>query len=312
MSKQIICIKARSHSNFELYLIGEKYDIPYDFLVDYKKDKEVYKFWTEVGSGIISAFEERPTEKDRNFVALVPLTDREKNSLLAITPLRTGEVINKYKGDIEEKEQEFKALMVEIEKKKQEMLNRKYDPSNIVCINAKSSPEQIFSVCVSHDVDFTEVMFFLESNPSANINRVWFEKETSALVAYNYIYTIASSFMSNQEKFEVNPSCLIPKPAINRMSKNPVPTPKLKVNQKSLNEYIKANDEGFLINIPKFERVLESGIDIKEEPVSIDLDMFDVEELKSLLQTAVEDEDYESAAVLRDAINEIESKNKKK
>jgi hypothetical protein len=312
MNKQTICIKARSHTDFELYLIGEKYDIPYDFLVDYKKDREVYKFWTEVGSGIISAFEERPNEKDRNFVALVPLTEREKNAILAINPLRAGEIINKYKGDIEEKEQEFKSLMATIEKKKQEMLNRKYDPSNIVCINAKASVEQIFSVCVSHDVDFTEVMFFLESNPSANINRVWFEKETSALVAYNYIYTIASSFMSNHEKFEVNPSCLIPKAAINRMSKKPLQTPKLKVNQKSLDEYIKANDEGFFISIPKFERVLESGIDIKEEPVSIDLDIFDVEELKSLLQTAVEDEDYESAAALRDAINEIESKNKKK
>jgi hypothetical protein len=230
---------------------------------------------------------------------------------LAITPLRAGEIINKYKGDIEEKEQEFKSLMERIEKKKQEMLNRKYDPSNIVCINAKSSPEQIFSVCVSHGIDFTEVMFFLESNPSANINRVWFEKETSVLVAYNYIYTIASSFMANNEKFEINPSCLIPKVAINRMSRKPVPTPKLRVNQKSLKEYIKANDEGFIISIPKFERALESGLN-NEEPTFVDLDMFDVEELKSILQTALEEEDYESAAVLRDAINEIEAKNKKK
>jgi protein-arginine kinase activator protein McsA len=39
--------------------------------------------------------------------------------------------------------------------------------------------------------------------------------------------------------------------------------------------------------------------------------MFDVDELKDLLKTAVEDEDYESAAALRDAINEIENKKKK-
>jgi hypothetical protein len=311
MSKQIICIKARSHTDFELYLIGEKYDIPYDFLIDYKKDKEVYKFWTEVGSGIISAFEERPNEKDRNFVALVPLTEREKQILLGITPLRAGEIINKYKGDIEEKEQEFKYLLDSIEKKKQEMLNRKYDPSNIVCINAKSSLEQIFSVCVNYNIDFTEVMFFLENNTNVNINRVWFEKETSVLVAYNYIYTIASSFMTSEDRFEINPSCLIPKPAITKMNRKPVPTPKLKVNQNSLNEYLKANDEGFFINIPKFERVLESGMDIEEEKEIIDLDMFDVDELKDLLKTAVEDEDYESAAALRDAINEIENKKKK-
>lgn len=318
--KQIICIKARSHSDFELYLIGEKYDIPYDFLIDYKKDKEVYKFWTEVGSGIISAFEERLNEKDRNFIPLIPLSEREKQLLIAIHPLRSGEVINKYKGDIEEKEQEFKDFIVAIEKKKSDMLKRKYDPSNIICINTKSSTEQIFSVCVNNDIDFTEVMFFLENNTNVNINRVWFEKKTSELVAYNYIYRQDGFFGESAESFEVNPSCLIPKDAINKMNKKPVSTPKIKATRKSINAYLDANEEGYSVNIPKFERLIESGsLDLdddyedqeKNEIIEVDLDVFDVSELKDLLQTAVEDEDYESAAALRDAINEIENKNNK-
>jgi protein-arginine kinase activator protein McsA len=80
-----------------------------------------------------------------------------------------------------------------------------------------------------------------------------------------------------------------------------------------LDAYQKANKEGYFINIPKFERVLESGFvedSYEQEQTPIDLDVFDVSELKDLLQTAVEDEDYESAAALRDAINEIENKKK--
>ena len=84
MSKQIICIKARSHADVELYLIGEKYDIPFDFLINYKENKQVYKFWTEVGSGMLSAIEKRPTEKTRDFISYATLSEREKQNLISI------------------------------------------------------------------------------------------------------------------------------------------------------------------------------------------------------------------------------------
>lgn len=319
--KQIICIKASSHSDFELYLMSEKYDIPYDFLLDYKSDKLIYKFWTEVGSGIISALEERPNEKTRNFSPTSPMNEREKQALLSIQPLRAGETIRKYKGDIDEKEQEFKDMVAATEKKKEQMLSRKYDPSNIVCINTKTGKDQIFSVCVNNDIDFVYVMDFLDNNPNVDINRVWFEKKTSELVAYNYIYAQSGFFGEAAERFEVNSSCLIPKAAISRMSRTAAKTPKIRANKKTLDAYQKANEEGCFINIPKFERLIESGHlerleDDEEtlekiETIEVDLDVFDVEELKSLLQTAVDDEDYESAAALRDAINEMENKKKK-
>ena len=102
------------------------------------------------------------------------------------------------------------------------------------------------------------------------------------------------------------------------MSRTATKTPKIKATKKSLEAYQKANDEGCFINIPKFERLIESGyLERLEETIEkielieVDLDVFDVEELKSLLQTAVDDEDYESAAALRDAINEMENKKKK-
>ena len=60
----------------------------------------------------------------------------------------------------------------------------------------------------------------------------------------------------------------------------------------------------------EYESIVEETLE-KIETIEVDLDVFDVEELKSLLQTAVDDEDYESAAALRDAINEMENKKKK-
>ena len=248
------------------------------------------------------------------------MNEREKQALLSIQPLRTGEIIRKYKGDIDEKEQEFKEMVAAIEKKKEKMLSRKYDPNNIVCINTKTGKDQIFSVCVNNDIDFIRVMDFLENNTNVDINRVWFEKKTSELVAYNYIYAQSGFFGEAAERFEINSSCLIPKDAITRMSRTAAKTPKIKATKKSLIAYQKANDEGCFINIPKFERLIESGylerLEDEEtlekiESIEVDIDVFDIEELKSLLQTAVDDEDYESAAALRDAINEIENKKKK-
>ena len=305
----IICIKARSHSDFELYLIGEKYDIPYDFLIDYKKDREVYKFWTEVGSGIICALEERPDEKTRKFSPTAPMSEREKQSLLSIQPLRAGDIIRKYKGDIEEKEHEFKDMLLAKEKRKEQMLNRKYDPSDIVCINAKLDDEQIFAVCVSNEIRFPSVISFLENNCSVNITKIWFEKKTSELVAYDYIYDY-------EERSEINPSCLIPKAAIYKRSKVAAKTPKIKGDRKTLEEYQDAKERGYSLSIPKLDRMLESGfLEREEEPTEesthIDLDVFEVDDLKELLSAALEDEDYESAAALRDAIKEMESKKKK-
>ena len=295
----IICIKARSHSDFELYLIGEKYDIPYDFLIDYKKNRSVYKFWTEVGSGRIMAIEERPEEKKKVFVPVAPMSASDENRIKSITPIIAGEAISKYRGDIEEKEQEFKDMVAKKEDHKKKMLNRKYDPSNIVCINARCTAEQLFAICMASDIDFVEPAGFIISNSHISISRVWYEKKTSHLVAYEYIY-------GQQECFEISDECLIPKDAIYKMSRKPVPTPKLKATYESAREYLRAKKLGFDIDIPKLDAF---DFDRSEKTSDeIDMDSFTIEDLKNLLEAALESEDYESAAELRDAIKEMEEK----
>jgi hypothetical protein len=315
MSKQIICIKARSHSDFELYLIGEKYDIPYDFLLNYKKNKRIYKFWTELGSGILSAVEERPNEKTKNLISYAPMSEREKQNLIDIQPIRAGELINKFKGDINEKEEEFKAMLVAKEKYRSDMLSRKFDPSTIICINLKSNNEQLFSICVNYQIDFLEVMSFKEQYGALNLVRLWIEKDKNTRIAYAYINSPSGSNTSPSETFVEIEGSLIPKKAINEMSHKPVTTPKLKVTDESLIEYRKASARGYL-SIFKFENALipqllielNEKIDAKPDLTS-KITQLTIDELNNLLKKAVEEEEYEFAAKIRD---QIYVKNKKR
>ena len=291
--KNIICIKAKSHTNFELYLIGEKYDIPYNFLIKYKEDISISKFWTEVGSGKIMAIEELNGSK-KTFVPILSLSAYEKNEIKNITPIIAGKIISKWKGDIDSKEKEFKEMLEENERIKKEMLNRNYDPNNIICINTKSTNEQLFAICINNDLDFVEVADFIESNYHIDIAKVWFEKETSLLVAYETV----------DNYFDFNEDALIPRNVISKISRKPVKTPKIKANDEIADEYHRVKSLGFDLDIPKFEKYTSN---VSED---VDVEKFSIDDLQNLLDIAVADEDYESAAELRDAINEYK-KNKK-
>lgn len=297
----IICIKARSHSDFELYLIGEKYDMPYEFLIDYKKNHSVYKFWTEVGSGRIMAIEERTGDK-KAFVPVMPMAPGEEKKLKATSPIIAGTVISKYRGDIEEKEEEFKQMVAAKEIHRKKMLNRKYDAKNIVCINARLTDEQIFAACLDNEIDFVEVAGFIKSNDHIAFTKVWYEKGTSMMVAYEYVSGI-------EEVLDINEDCLIPRDAIHRRSTKPIPTPKIKASYETATAYRRAKMVGFDLDIPKLERFDFEREERQSE--DIDLDVFTIEDLKNLLDAALSEEDYESAAELRDAIREMENKSKR-
>lgn len=295
---KIICIKASSHTDFELYLIAEKYDMGYDFLIGYKKNRSVYKFWTELGSGTVMAIEER-SGSSRKFVPIQKMSEVEKELVKAITPIIAGSEISKYRGDIEEKKQEFKEMSESAEELKKAMLSRKYDPSNIVCINARCTPEQLFAICFANGIDYVEPAGFLMHNAHIPFTKIWYEKETSVLVAYSYASGI-------YEPFEINEECLIPRNAIGKMSRKPEQTPKIKASYDAARLYRRARMAGFDLDIPKLERF---DFDLEERSSKdIDIDSFDIEDLQNLLDAALECEDYESAAELRDAIIEMQKR----
>ena len=291
--KNIICIKTKSHSDFELFLIGQKYDIPYNFLIKYKEDITITKFWTEVGSGKIMAVEELNGSK-KTFVTILPLSTSEKYEVKSITPIIAGKVISKWKGDINSKEKEFKQMLEETERLKAEMLNRNYNPNDIVCINTKSTNEQLFAICINNDLDFVEVADFIETNYHIDLDKVWFEKKTSLLVAYETV----------DKYFEFNEDALIPKSVINKMSRKYVKTPKIKFTEEIAILYHEIKSLGFQLDIPKFENYTGDSNSESNGGV-IDVDSFSIEDLQNLLDIAIENEDYESAVELRDAINQI-------
>jgi hypothetical protein len=299
-TRKVICIKARSHSDFELYLIGEKYDIPYEFLIEYKKDKHIYKFWTEIRSGKILALEARAQDNTKVVEAIADMSAEDKMAIMEILPIRAGEVIAKHKGNIEDKEREFQNFLTEKEAYRKEMLSRKYDHKNIVCINTHATEEQLFAVSINNKIDFMMVSDFIKGNRHIDITRAWFEKGTSELVAYNYIFEAA-------EWFEVNPASLIPRTAISKMSRRPVAVPKIKTSTDIVSKYVAYKAIGYDLEIPKFDRLIDRGFLTESANYSEDIDMgsFSVEELQTLLEKAIQDEDYESAALLRDEINKM-------
>jgi hypothetical protein len=92
-------------------------------------------------------------------------------------------------------------MLVAKEKHRSDMLSRKFDPSTIICINLKSTNEQLFSICVHYQVDFLEVMSFNEQYGALNLLRLWIEKETNTRVAYVYINSPSVSNNSPSETF---------------------------------------------------------------------------------------------------------------
>jgi hypothetical protein len=287
---KVICIKARSHSDFELYLISEKYDIPYDFLMGYKKDIDVYKFWTEIGSGIILATESRTDGK--KMWTSYPMTINETDTLISIKPIKSPKIKDEHEES--EKIKEFKIMLKEKEDYRQKMLNRKYDINNIICINLKLPESQLFAICQHYNIDFLSVMDYKDN---VYVNKVWFEKDTSIFVAYYSIY-------NNQQHFEVNEDCLIPKNITNSIiSLKPVKTPKIKKTQENIDAYRYFNEIGYNIEIQSFDNLIENGYE--DDEFEFDINKLSLDELNNLLELAIKDEDYESAAELRDIINSM-------
>ena len=151
-------------------------------------------------------------------------------------------------------------------------------------------------------------MRFKEEYAALNLLRLWMEKEKNTRVAFSYFNYPCFTNSSLSEIFVEIEDSLIPKKAINTMSHKPVSTPKLKVTDESLAEYIKASERGYL-SIFKFENALLSKLVLQEdEAIVIDLDsnskfnQFSVDELNELLSKAIEEENYELAAKIRDFI----------
>lgn len=280
---QVICIKIGSLSEFETFLLAERLKLDYLAFNEIRADKTVKKYWLDADTGRVLAVE-REILGEREIDQVTLLTNEQITAMKKAKPVQAGEPTRKYKGDIDEAKEEFKRVVEEDKKHRQEMLNRDYDPSDIVCINAKSTLQQVFAACVENDVDPVPTISFIYGNGHLEMTRVWFEKRTGVLVAYSY-----QDY--HEERFETV-DCLIPKKAISRMSHAPVKTPKLKVTEKALDGYQRLKEIGIDLGIEKLEKVEHAK---KKEDF--------LKKLQQDLTDAIDEENYEKAAVIRDRIN---------
>ena len=283
---QVICIKIGSLSEFETYLLAERLKLDYLAFNEIRADKTVKKYWLDADNGRVLAVE-REIFGEREIDYLTVLTAEESLAIKRSKPVQAGEPTRKFKGDVEEAREEFMRVVEEDKRYRREMLSRDYDPSDIVCINAKSTLQQVFAACVQHEVDPVPTISFIYGNGHLELTRVWFEKRTGVLVAYSY-----QDF--HEERFE-NVDCLIPKKAIGRMSHVPVKTPKLKANEKALEAYQRLKEIGINLAIEKLD-----GVEYSKKKNDF------LSKLKQDLTDAIDHEDYEQAAVLRDRIRSIE------
>lgn len=282
---QVICIKIGSLSEFETFLLAERLKLDYLAFNEIRADRTVKKYWLDADTGRVLAVE-REIDGERELDQITPLNAEEISAVRKTKPVLAGEPTRKYKGDIDEAREEFNRIVEEDKKRRHDMLNRDYDPSNIVCINAKSTLQQVFATCVENDVDPVPTISFIYGNNHLEMTRVWFEKKTGVLVAYSYHDTY-------EERFETV-DCLIPKKAIHRMSHTPAKTPKLKVTEDALSAYQRLKEIGVNLGIEKLENVqlMQKRRDF-------------LDKLQQELADAIDDEDYEKAASIRDRIKAI-------
>lgn len=288
---QIVCVKIGSLSEFETYLLADRFGLDYFSLKDIRADKTVKKYWIDSTDGRLLAVE-RDIYGEREFDQMTILTPQEISAIKKTKPVLAGEPTRKFKGDVEAKREEFKLLLDEDRKYRESMLSRDYDPSDIVCINAKSTLQQVFAVCVENDVEPVSAISFLYGNGHLEMTRVWFEKKTGVLVAYSYC-----DEHTGEEHF-LTVDCLIPKKAISRMSHSPVKTPRLKCNEASAKSYSLLKNLGIDLGIDKLEKF--NFVKKRSDFLS---------DLRQRLQEAIDEEDYEEAAILRDRIKAIENGN---
>lgn len=283
---QVICIKIGSLSEFETFLLAERLKLDYLAFNEIRADRTVKKYWLDADTGRVLAVE-REIDGERELDQLTLLTSEEISAIRKTKPVLAGEPTRKYKGDIEEAREDFKRLVEEEKERRNAMLNRDYDPKDIVCINAKSTLQQVFAACIDNDVDPVPTISFIYGNGHIELTRVWFEKKTGVLVAYSY-----QDF--HEERFETV-DCLIPKKAIHKMSHTPVKTPKLKVNEDVIEAYQRLKEIGVNLAIEKLENV-----QLKQKRRDF------LDKLQQQLTDAIDQEDYEKAATLRDRIKSIE------
>lgn len=180
---------------------------------------------------------------------------------------------------------------------------------NLICINLQSNNEHLFAVSRLYNIDFEFLVNLKEGKSfySDKMSKIWIDKVSFNLVAGIFIIDLYKKFKkSDQEKMgftlfgiELKEDEIL---AIKKLKV--VSTPKIKKDELTISFYKSHIEKGYDLSIRSLDEKV--GIDndyILVTTSSEKTNQIPTDKLEKLMLEAVEDEDYELAARLRDQIN---------
>lgn len=179
---------------------------------------------------------------------------------------------------------------------------------NLICINIQSDNEHLFAVSRFYNLDF-ELLVKLKEGKSGydyKVSKVWIDKVSFDIVSLIFIIDTFKRFKKDIQEEQGFRTCVNIKEDqlldIKRMK--PVSIPKIKKDELTIFLYKTHIENGYDISI----RSLDEKIGIDRDYILVTTESEKVnkipsDKLERLMLEAVEDEDYELAARLRDQIN---------
>lgn len=179
---------------------------------------------------------------------------------------------------------------------------------NLICINIQSNNEHLFAVARFYNLDF-ELLVKLKEGKSAydyKVSKVWIDKLSFDIVSLIFIVDSFKKFKKEvQDNYGFRTCINMSDDQILEVRKmKPVSTPKIKKDELTIHFYKSHIENGYDLSI----RSLDEKIGIDNDYVLVTTEsektnQIPTGKLEKLMLEAVEDEDYELAARLRDQIS---------
>ena len=183
-----------------------------------------------------------------------------------------------------------------------------FNVSDVICINLKSaSLEDLFAISIVYDFDFEGLVRWKQT-----IDRIWFVEKgknsgvTGTIEGIYYVY----SGVAFSHKLGKNQQICVSGQFVGKIELEkrddalrvlPLKVPKIPTSDSIINLYSEYKKMGLDLKIEKFDRMITKVIEVE----ILEDNLNKISEYQFLLDEALEIEDYETASVMRDKINNL-------
>lgn len=179
---------------------------------------------------------------------------------------------------------------------------------NLICINIQSNNEHLFAISRFYNLDFESLVKLKEGKSSYDykVSKVWIDKVSFDIVSLIFIVDSFKKFKKDvQDDYGFRTCVDMSDDQVSEVKKmKQVSTPKIKKDDLTIFLYKSHIENGYDLSI----RSLDDKIGIDNDYLLVTTEsektnQIPTGKLEKLMLEAVEDEDYELAARLRDQIN---------